>query len=140
MPTFADGESGASVRTKINDAITAVEGMIESGSNSNGYYVRYSDGTQICWQNFNENNLAVTGVGGSLYRSATFTAPDFPVTFSATPTVVIRGNLATSSSAWLAHSGVPTTTKPTGGDIRAWSVFSVTQTFRWSYIAVGSWS
>ena len=48
MPTFADGESGASVRTKINDAITAVEGMIESGSNSNGY-CEYDGGDQEIW-------------------------------------------------------------------------------------------
>lgn len=37
MPTFENGESGLSVRTKINDAIEAVEGLELSGTASNPF-------------------------------------------------------------------------------------------------------
>jgi hypothetical protein len=60
--------------------------IMESGSNANGQYIRFADGTQICWR-------SVTGIGpsstgqGSLFRTGTQNPPSFPVAFSAVPKI-----------------------------------------------------
>lgn len=41
--------------------------VIERGSNANGEYVRFADGTQICWQRL--TNVPVTTAVGGLFRS-----------------------------------------------------------------------
>lgn len=55
--------------------------IIERGSNANGEYVRFADGTQICW-------MSVTGIDistavGSIYRSVGVVAPH-PASFVGT--------------------------------------------------------
>lgn len=69
--------------------------LIEQGSNSNGDYVRFADGTQICWTGFNMSSN----------NPSTWT---FPAVFSATPSVqgtatgnfprmVVAANVSTTS-------------------------------------------
>ena len=43
--------------------------IIERGSNSNGEYVRYADGTQICWHDITENSAIAVGFMGG-FRGA----------------------------------------------------------------------
>lgn len=62
--------------------------IIEKGSNSNGEYVRFADGTQICRMVFsaagaeNKNLTASGGLGG--YRTSQNVVP-FPASFAASP-------------------------------------------------------
>ena len=35
-------------------------GVVESGSNTNGRWIKYSDGTMICWQRQEFNNVQIT--------------------------------------------------------------------------------
>ncbi len=59
--------------------------IIERGSNANGEYVRYADGTQIC--TCTAAALLVTDTAaGSGYQSANFTTYNYPASFIATPT------------------------------------------------------
>jgi len=66
---------------KLNAAgmpITAAnEAVVESGSNSNGYWIKLADGTQICW-----HRLPVSWPDNSDSTSVTWT---FPVAFASTP-------------------------------------------------------
>ena len=52
-------------------------GLIERGSNGNGEYVRFADGTQICTTFINNDSAAWTTADGSLFRSglSTWTYP-----------------------------------------------------------------
>lgn len=56
--------------------------IIERGSNANGEYVRYADGTQICWGEINAGSILSVGVGtfAEPYSTATF-AWTFPASF-----------------------------------------------------------
>ena len=56
--------------------------LIERGSNGNGEYVRYADGTQICLSPLLTPTANVAS--GSLFRSAPVSQP-FPAVFAATP-------------------------------------------------------
>lgn len=52
--------------------------IVESGSNANGIYVRYGDGTQICTLRIDTTDQAITDAYGSLYigsRIWTFPKP-----------------------------------------------------------------
>ena len=56
--------------------------IIERGSNANGKYTRYADGTQICWGEINAGSILSVGVGtfAEPYSTATF-AWTFPASF-----------------------------------------------------------
>lgn len=83
---------------RINDTIVA-----QRGNNSNGQWVRFYDGTQICWNgNFSQmNNL--TNTEGPLYRSPSVTW-DFPMPFSSHVVVSV------DSENWAFWSGAFNTT------------------------------
>jgi len=71
--------------------------LIEQGSNANGRFVRYGDGTQICWHTLAALPAATTAAG-SLFvgTEATWT---FPVAFSAAP--VLSGVVNATTPRWL---------------------------------------
>jgi hypothetical protein len=56
----------------------------DSGSNANGYYIRYSDGTMQCWYNTGATTTAVTTAGLQI----TYT---FPISFISTATLSVAG-------------------------------------------------
>lgn len=55
--------------------------LIESGSNANGRYVRFADGTQICWQD-DGDDLAADSASGGVYRTSAASTWTFPAAFS----------------------------------------------------------
>jgi len=56
--------------------------IIERGSNANGEYVRFADGTQICFA-YREVNLSIDKTyGGAYYNTATWTFPSAFSSFS----------------------------------------------------------
>lgn len=86
--------------------------VIERGSNANGEYVRFADGTQICTLRTTISLAIATGfVGGFRTLSQTWT---YPAAFSAAPSfcgtaenltafgVVSTGTVATTTVAWAA--------------------------------------
>jgi len=56
----------------------------DSGSNANGYYIRYSDGTMMCWYNTGSTAIAVTIVGAQ----KTYT---FPIAFISLSSLFVAG-------------------------------------------------
>lgn len=112
--------------------------VIERGSNDNGAFVRFADGTQICWQSFTVSDLAVTTVRGALFTT-NITSPVFPAAFVGTPAVTLRGGFSTNVDGWLVMNGAPTTSLVTNGALRVFSAVSLTETYRWSYLAIGRW-
>ncbi|MDH1236570.1 pyocin knob domain-containing protein [Stutzerimonas stutzeri] len=81
--------------------------IIERGSNANGSYVRFADGTQICWTHI--SNVAANTAYGYVFRSAS-TVWTFPAAFSTFPVTQVceqsgngntwggLGNTATSNT------------------------------------------
>lgn len=73
--------------------------ILEHGSNSNGRYTKYADGTMVCW--FTHNQLVSTGTAsGNIFTSAIVTLI-FPAQFVTVPSV-------TCSAVWGGSSGSST--------------------------------
>lgn len=69
--------------------------ITESGSNPNGRYVRFSDGTQICSLNYLISSVPVTDARGGMYGTLDDYTWTYPANFSAYPSV---SGLCTPSS------------------------------------------
>lgn len=105
--------------------------IIERGSNANGQYIRFADGTQICWGvvNVSSTNPGANGLGAVTY----------PVAF-ATGDVPIPNAHAEPSGNWDHYGFIGTNTSlNTGfyGFVRNGGTGAQTFAMRWS--AVGRW-
>lgn len=63
-------------------AESAGKHITESGSNENGYYVRFDDGTQICMHKVYFPSVAITSAYGSLYRQESNNFWIYPAPFT----------------------------------------------------------
>lgn len=109
--------------------------LYESGSNTNGSYIKFEDGTMICWNSV-PMTKSVTSTWGALYTSPSTSLGTFPQTFIDIPTITVY--CSGSSSIMLVTSAAATTT--TAGSIqlaRADSNNNVSTTV--NYIAIGKW-
>ena len=79
--------------------------IVESGSNEDGEYIRFGDGTQICWQTFYAGTRTYAGDGtyANPYRSNTVNWT-FPKPFISPPTLSLTGQIASSSASARANS------------------------------------
>lgn len=107
--------------------------VIEQGSNANGNFVRFADGTQICWQRV-VHNTAITDPHDWGFRSAGH-AVTYPAAFVAPPRLAISAVELTA----LAASGA--SIAQTGFDLVFLSAASITAATNRSadYLAIGRW-
>ncbi|TPN16253.1 hypothetical protein FJ973_06050 [Mesorhizobium sp. B2-1-3] len=101
-------------------------GIIERGVNGNGNYVRFADGTQMCWSTFNGTTVA---------GNVNFAAINYPAAFSAVPNVSTDklSSLATRFFTSVASPSATTITIGLGDTGAGGISINVT------YIAVGRW-
>lgn len=76
-----------------SNANNTSEGIIESGSNSNGDYIKFADGTMIC-NHVISGTDSVTEAYGSLFRSSSFSTWTYPQLFTENP--VATANIETN--------------------------------------------
>lgn len=110
--------------------------LLESGSNTNGNYIKFSDGTMIEWNTFDDNTFVIGSGYGSLYQGVkTYT---FPVAFIEVPTCVQCSRAKWGSGAsWGTVDGFTKTTI-TVRAIDVLSRASGTNTHI-SWFAIGKW-
>ena len=115
---------------------------IESGSNANGSYIKYGDGTMICWNRESVSNIQVATQDGGIYKSADITLKNFPVEFNEIPVV----QFCFSGNSWtilgLGRSASDTTTKTNPGKVFLFRGTSTTTGVVGLYIhtlAIGRW-
>ncbi len=82
--------------------------IVESGKNTNGEYIKLSDGRMYCFQSV-EGRVDITTTWGSLFQSTVISTPNFPSQFIEVPYVVYTNHFAESV---IAPDGLPTTAKP----------------------------
>lgn len=116
--------------------------LYESGSNTNGNYVKYADGTMICSGN-KSGSINVTTSWGALYNSDNISFADFAQTFIETPIVTITANATTGGYLYIVASSpatnkTPSTTNP-GGFCIMRNSSSNNVAYSVSYIAIGKW-
>lgn len=68
-------------------------GVIERGSNANGDYVKYADGTMICWFKWRVIRTMATATGPLFFGGAQEVPRNFPVAFLSPPAISIQGAL-----------------------------------------------
>jgi len=129
---------GALVRPYILDTVTEsagvpTGGIIERGSDSNGNYVRFADGSLFCTQTVTASSLAIATAHMGGFRSAAQTWT-FPSEFIAAPNVFVTSQAGT---AFGAYTGAPSTTAV------SWVVTSISSQTASDrtvcLIAVGAW-
>lgn len=64
--------------------------IIQRGSNANGEFVRYADGTQICWKIQTVNTAISNSDGGAVLYSPSINLGTYPAAFTPTaPSVLV---------------------------------------------------
>lgn len=104
-PNDGTGDPARTAFTKLNSNFTTAENaashlllgtvsqsggvptgaIIERGSNANGEYVKFADGTMICANSFSFTNSGGGSIGGSLFRTGHGAILSFPAVFSSVP-------------------------------------------------------
>lgn len=82
--------------------------IIESGSNANGNYVKFADGTMICHNIITLSNLPITTALGSLYNTDNLTWT-FPSTFIDTNTKIFGGLVGSNIIGFITDLGTQNT-------------------------------
>lgn len=113
--------------------------IIQRGSNANGEFVRFADGTQICWCNVEINNLDLTMAEGSLFRTSDDVDVTFPAVFASSVADVAMNVTARSSSGGFGIFCRDAVADSTGATILFFCTISTEITARFSYIAAGRW-
>ena len=113
---------------------------VESGSNANGSYVKFPDGTLMCWKTVKQSNIAINSAWGSAYESTTQASfGSWPVPFIEKPMVecTMQQESGTVTAFPQQISGVTTTS---AGTTYAWSPRSQTSaTIIFGILGIGRW-
>lgn len=110
--------------------------IIESGSNSNGSYIKWSDGTMICTKSVIVSTK-IENPWGNLFESSQLDLGNFPVSFIETPVLSVNKTIGRGS--WLEL--VEGTTNSAIGNTYLVSAVSTTSTINITIniIAIGKW-
>ena len=138
-------KSGNSIDTKIGDLtqlnttnksnlVGAINSVVESGSNENGDYIKYSDGTMICWKTYNFTANFNTA-WGSVYESPVQNFGATAQTFISVPTVF--GNNGNGATAIL--EGISETTVNSFGKCVLFRPVSGGSSGKINLLAIGKW-
>lgn len=111
--------------------------IIESGSNSNGYYIKYANGTMICYKTLGTSVSRTISFGlGALYGLNTGGTYTFAATFASTPSLNISINVASSGARCYPVITILSTSSFTFDLLNPQSgTYSIQE----SYIAIGRW-
>ncbi|UXC20002.1 hypothetical protein [Comamonas squillarum] len=112
--------------------------VVARGINANGEYVRFGDGTQICWRASGTSTIA--SAAGSLFVNGSSLGPlDWPVPFSAPPQEVFTGQKldGTAGHCWAAATSRGTATQT--GSFQLFRATSSTDGFYAQIMGVGRW-
>ena len=106
--------------------------VIERGTNANGEYVRFADGTQICTR----TNLSAANANtalGSLFRSSANVTWTYPAAFAAAP--VVQGD-CDDADCWMTCAAAPGTAS---ASLRALAAVTKAAALTMRATAIGRW-
>ena len=140
LEKYSDGTYGYGIGCKpdgtgIWDNGLLLQGIYDSGSNSDGNWIRYVDGTMICYANIPAFLINITSSIGSMYVSENTPLGNYPMPFISTPILFFTSR---TGLVWIGNSNVPTTTSY--GNIRVFSPTSAPSTnVGINALAIGKW-
>ena len=121
------------------DGTTIPDGYEElfdmSGSNENGNWIKFPDGTMICWGIKSYGSLSFSSSWGSVYETARFELGNFSQSFAEVPVVTLQ--CYSGASCW------PESINPTVNSLgQTWLMRPSSGTYdniKLFYIAIGRW-
>lgn len=130
--------NGANVLAAEAGVDFATAGIADSGgSDSTGYWVKFDDGTMICYKTSSQMPIINTQAGG-MYRSSDISLGDFPQAFSKIPKVKSISYHNTSYYIFLTEAR--SYTGLNAGKAAVFSPTSITSILMdIGYIAIGRW-
>ena len=119
--------------TDKTNLVNAINSIIDSESNENGNYIKFSDGTMICWASIAKT--FTTSQHPNVYYTSSadgFPSFDFPQSFISTPTIEVTNKGVNWCSVYDSNN--------TGFSIVVYSVAARTSVSSiFNYIAIGKW-
>lgn len=122
--------------TLTSDPASGAGGVVYSGSNANGSYIKFADGTMICTGvGVVQTTSSAIGTSG-LFFSPTNPYATFPVAFVGTvPRVTYSAIEQTAAFSWVSNDAGASLTQVTSRLIST----SVSATAKVTYVAIGRW-
>lgn len=106
-----------------------------SGSNKDGNWIKFPDGTMICWGVKSYGSLSFSSSWGSVYETARFELGNFPQSFAEIPVVTLQSY--SGASCW------PEAVNPTVNSLgQTWLMRPTSGRYdniKLFYIAIGRW-
>ena len=125
--------------SQITPLDTYLDTIVESGSNSNGEYTKYTDGTMICTKRVIKQNVKLTNSWYSLFNNENYTSIDlgsYAATFIEEPVVSIT--YMGGNGCWLINNNGHSASSP--GKVQLCTVSSrAIGTCILDIIAIGRW-
>lgn len=99
--------AGVYARDNILGTVSQTAGVptgaiIESGTNANGTYVKYANGTMVCTASVTISGASLTTTYGAMFSSVATSGPLYPASFSSNPAVTITPVLEAPGAKWAA--------------------------------------
>ena len=134
--TSAQVIDGYSESTTDAYSCNYINKIIESGSNANGSYIKYFDGTMIVRQR-KSVSTTIDGSWGSLFNSPNISLDNYPVEFTELPSVSMFAE--GSSSAMIMNAGNGTMIKPPPINLIRGEKITTSTNFTVNVTAIGKW-
>ena len=132
--------TGLSVWTEYTNRVDFINAtiknnpIVDSGSNSNGNYIKYYDGTMICYKTVTDS-VAMTTAWGNLYEG-TMQLGDWPEEFISTPNVNVT-NVSSTGAMIECFDIAPTATS--AGTVYFARPISYTSNVTVNVLGIGKW-
>lgn len=122
----------------IYDNSVAISSIIESGSNSSGSWIKYSDGSMICYATV-ERVINFNTSSGSLYTGTMNNSITFPQQFVTLPRVVINTQNDTDYYYCVVYGVLRNKTSITSVTFLRTTSPGAAVPINFAYIAIGRW-
>ena len=135
--TSGTNKDDGSKKLATEEFVTNLVGNVESGSNSEGSWIKYSDGSMICYKTIIATGINVDNPWGNLYEnSSAIQLGNFAQTFKERPIVSL--NKSSGQGCWVqVHDNISTTSAGRCYVASATSRSNASLTFE--IIAIGKW-
>ena len=121
--------------SKINPKLIDTSAIIDTGSNTNGTYIKYDNGIMMCYKSV-ESSVAMTNAWGSYMYEGTQNLGYFPATFINVPQIFIT-NVSGNGAIIESFNANPTTSS--AGVIFYCRPDASTRTIKTDILAIGRW-
>lgn len=125
--------SGASNANFANMPWVSGDRIVNSGSNSGGQWVQFSDGTQICYID-DAGNMNTADSVGAVYRASVQLTWTFPISFVGKPSVSMHLD-SSASNRWTQVNGV----SPSSASLSMFGAGSSSTGIPVGAMAIGRW-